>query len=57
MERMNVLKWFSFVITLENEVWGGKPVNKGEFANALSLSTLPNGYVRSEHPLSINKQI
>lgn len=32
-------------------------MNKREFANAISLSMLPNSYARSEYSLSINKQI
>lgn len=32
-------------------------MNKGEFANAISLSMLPNGYARTEYALSINTQI
>lgn len=30
-------------------------MNKGEFANAVSLNLLPNSYARSKHPISVNQ--
>jgi hypothetical protein len=32
-------------------------VNKGQFANAMSLGMLPNSYVSGEHPISINNHM
>lgn len=30
-------------------------MNKGKFANIMSLSTLPDGYISDENPVSISK--